>query len=160
MGVHSGLHTMTSHATAQALMPRAITTLLIFLFSVIAARADLRIVSSSGGEVSSYLQLFASIRQSGERVIIDGPCLSACTLVLSMVPEERICVTRRALLGFHAARRVDEQGQVYAAPGETRLLAATYPEPVRNWIERKGGLTERPIFLSSRQLAAFYPRCR
>ena len=151
---------MTSHTTAQALMPRAIATLLIFLFSAIAARADLRIVSSTGGEVSSYLQLFASVRQSGERVIIDGPCLSACTLVLSMVPEDRICVTRRALLGFHAARRVDEQGQVYSAPGETRLLAATYPEPVRNWIERKGGLTEKPIFLSSRQLAAFYPRCR
>jgi len=160
VGVQFGLHIMTSHTTAQALMPRAIATLLIFLFSAIAARADLRIVSSTGGEVSSYLQLFASVRQSGERVIIDGPCLSACTLVLSMVPEDRICVTRRALLGFHAARRVDEQGQVYSAPGETRLLAATYPEPVRNWIERKGGLTEKPIFLSSRQLAAFYPRCR
>jgi hypothetical protein len=120
----------------------------------------LRIVSSPGGEVSSYLQLFASIRQSGERVIIDGPCLSACTLVLSMVPEDRICVTRRALLGFHAARRVDEQGQVFAAPGETRVLAATYPAPVRNWIERNGGLTEKPIFMRSRQLAELYPRCR
>ena len=151
---------MTSHTTGQALVPRAITALLIFLLSVMSARADLRIVSSPGGEVSSYLQLFASIRQSGERVIIDGPCLSACTLVLSMVPEDRICVTRRAILGFHAARRVDERGQQYAAPGETLILTATYPEPVRNWIERKGGLTDKPIFLSSRQLTAFYPRCR
>ena len=160
MSVQSSLHTMTSHTTGQALVPRAITTVLIFLLSVMSARADLRIVSSPGGEVSSYLQLFASIRQSGERVIIDGPCLSACTLVLSMVPEDRICVTRRAILGFHAARRVDERGQQYAAPGETLILAATYPEPVRNWIERKGGLTDKAIFLSSRQLAAFYPRCR
>jgi hypothetical protein len=141
-------------------VPRAITTLLIFLFSVIAARADLRIVASQGGEVGSYLQLFSSIRQSGERVIIDGPCLSACTLVLSMVPEDRICVTRRALLGFHAARRVDEQGQVYSAPSETRVLAATYPAAVRSWIERNGGLTEKPIFMRSRQLAELYPRCR
>ena len=151
---------MTSHTTGQSLVPRAISALLIFLFSVIAARADLRIVSSSGGEVSSYLQLFASVRESGERVIIDGPCLSACTLVLSMVPEERICVTRRALLGFHAARRVDEQGQVYAAPSETRVLVATYPAPVRSWIERNGGLTQKPIFMRSRQLAELYPRCR
>lgn len=160
MSVRSSLHTITSHTTGWALVPRTITALLMFLLWVIPARADLRIVSSAGGEVGSYLQLFASVRQSGERVIIDGPCLSACTLVLSMVPEDRICITRRALLGFHAARRVDEQGQIYAAPGETRLLAATYPEQVRNWIERKGGLTEKPIFLSSRQLAAFYPRCR
>jgi hypothetical protein len=151
---------MTSHTAGQARVPRAITALLIFILSVSSARADLRIVSSPGGEVSSYLQLFASIRQSGERVIIDGPCLSACTLVLSMVPEDRICVTRRALLGFHAARRVDEQGQVFAAPGETRVLAATYPAPVRNWIERNGGLTEKPIFMRSRQLAELYPRCR
>src|SRR5262245_31553664 len=151
---------MASHTTGQALVPRAITALLIFLLSVMSARADLRIVSSSGGEVGSYLQLFATIRQSGERVIIDGPCLSACTLVLSMIPEDRICVTRRALLGFHAARRLDDRGQLYAAPGETRILAATYPTPVRNWIERNGGLTEKPIFLRSRRLAEFYPRCR
>jgi hypothetical protein len=160
VSVQSSLHTMTSHTTGQALVPRAITALLMLILSVIAARADLRIVSSPGGEVSSYLQLFASIRQSGERVIIDGPCLSACTLVLGMVPEDRICVTRRALLGFHAARRVDERGHQYAAPGETLILAATYPEPVRNWIERNGGLTEKPIFMRSRQLAELYPRCR
>ena len=41
---------------------------------------------------------------SGEKVIIDGPCLSACTLVLSTVPSNRICVTKRAVLGFHAPR--------------------------------------------------------
>jgi hypothetical protein len=77
-----------------------------------------------------------------------------------MIPEDRICVTRRALLGFHAARWVNERGQQHAAPSETLLLAATYPAPVRSWIERNGGLTEKPIFLRSRQLAAFYPRCR
>jgi hypothetical protein len=77
-----------------------------------------------------------------------------------MVPEDRICVTRRAILGFHAARRLDERGQLFAAPGETRMLAATYPAPVRDWIERNGGLTDRPIFLRSRELAAIYPRCR
>ena len=35
--------------------------------------------------------------------MIDGACLSACTLVLGIVPRERICVTQRAMLGFHAA---------------------------------------------------------
>jgi len=67
--------------------------------SLTAARAELRIVWSAGGEAGSYLRLFAVVRQSGERVIIDGPCLSACTLVLSTIPQDRICVTPRALFG-------------------------------------------------------------
>jgi hypothetical protein len=144
----------------KAHIARAFFALALFLISVGAARADLRIVSSSGGEVGSFLQLFAIVRQSGQRVIIDGPCISACTLVLSAIPQERICVTRRAILGFHAASWRDRRGQFYAAPSETRLLAATYPAPVRAWIERNGGLTGKPIFLRSRQLAALYPPCQ
>ena len=78
--------------------------IVLALFAVLPARADVRIVSSPGGAVDTYLAAFARVRQSGERVIIDGPCLSACTLVLSTIPRNRICVTRRAVLGFHAPR--------------------------------------------------------
>jgi ATP-dependent protease ClpP protease subunit len=137
-----------------------VAALALLLASGAVARAELRIVSSPGGEVSSYLRLFAMVRESGERVIIDGPCLSACTLVLSAVPEDRICITRRAILGFHAARWLDQQGQLSAAPDETRLLTTTYPAAIRSWIERNGGLTEKPLFMRSRQLATFYRLCR
>ncbi len=54
------------------------------------ARADVRILSSPGGAVGPFLDLFEQVRNSGQRVVIDGPCLSACTLVLSMVPNNRI----------------------------------------------------------------------
>ena len=141
-------------------MPRAIITLVLLLVSLAAARAELRIVSSAGGEVGPYLRLFAVVRQSGERVIIDGPCLSACTLVLSTIPQDRICVTPRAVLGFHAARWIDQQGRQYAAPDETRLVTATYPPGVRAWIKRNGGLTQKLILLRGRQLAALYPHCQ
>jgi len=154
------MFSISSRVNASAVVARAIITLVLLFVSVIAARADLRIVSSPGGEVGSYLRLFAMVRQTGQRVIIDGPCLSACTLVLSTVPQDRICVTRRAVLGFHAARRLDQRGQFYAAPGETRVLAATYPEPVRAWIERNGGLTDKPIFMRSHQLTSLYQLCR
>ena len=46
--------------------------------------------------------MFAAIRDSGERVVIDGNCFSACTLVTAIIPKERICVTERAVFGFHA----------------------------------------------------------
>jgi hypothetical protein len=121
--------------------------------------AEVRILSSYGGEVGQYLRLFALLGQSGERVVIDGPCFSACTLVLSTISPDRICVTRRAVLGFHAARLVDETGREYPASEATRVVIDSYPAAVRAWIKRRGGLTSRPIFLRGRQLEAFFHRC-
>ena len=124
------------------------------------AAADVRIVGDPGGEVSSYVQKFNEIRESGERVVIDGPCLSACTLVLSMVPNNRICVTRRAVLGFHAARSMDRRGRLYAEPEASEYVLEAYPAPVRDWIRRRGGLSSRLLLLRGRELAAIYPTCR
>jgi hypothetical protein len=140
-----------------------VTTLLLAALTVAAAtpaRADVRIISSPGGAVVPYVDLFEAVARSGERVIIDGPCYSACTLVLSMVPRSRICVTRRAVLGFHAARAVDMQsGRSYAAPRATAVVLDTYPPPVRRWIQKRGGLSSKVLLLRGRELAAMLPRC-
>lgn len=124
------------------------------------AQAEVRILASPGGQVGPFLDLFERVRDSGERVVIDGPCLSACTLVLSMVPASRICVTRRAVLGFHAARSMDKRGRMYAEPEASALVLEAYPTGVRNWIVRRGGLTSHLLLLRGRELAALYPRCR
>jgi hypothetical protein len=124
------------------------------------AQAEVRILASPGGQVGPFLELFERVRASGERVVIDGPCLSACTLVLSMVPPDRICVTRRAILGFHAARSVDPAGRMYAEPEASELVLEAYPAQVRGWIRRRGGLTSRLLLLRGRELAAIYPSCR
>ncbi|NOJ46894.1 hypothetical protein HCN50_11665 [Bradyrhizobium sp. WSM 1744] len=128
--------------------------------AIVPVRAEIRILASPGGQVGSFLELFDQVRQSGERVVIDGPCLSACTLLLMTIPEERICVTRRAVLGFHAARSIDGRGRIYAEPEASRAVQAAYPAPVRDWISRHGGLTSRLLLLRGRELAAIYPRCR
>jgi hypothetical protein len=136
--------------------------LLALLLFVLAspASAEVRILASPGGEVGPFLDLFARVRASGERVVIDGPCLSACTLVLSAVPNERICVTRRAVLGFHAARSMDARGRLYAEPEASAAVLDAYPLAVRGWIRRHGGLTSRILLLRGRELAAIYPMCR
>jgi hypothetical protein len=123
-------------------------------------RAEVRILASPGGQVGPFLDLFDRVRESGERVVIDGPCLSACTLVLSTVPSERICVTRRAVLGFHAARSIDRRGRMYAEPEASQAVLEAYPAAVRGWISRRGGLTSRLLLLRGRELAAIYPTCR
>jgi len=124
------------------------------------AQAEVRILSSPGGQVGPFLDLFEEVRASGERVVIDGPCLSACTLVLSMIPSERICVTRRAIFGFHAARSIDRRGKTYAEPEASQLVLEAYPAPVRVWIERRGGLTSRLLLLRGRELMTMYRPCR
>ena len=140
-------------------MRRTIFALILVVLGLVPAAAEVRIEGSPGGEVDSFLGFFAAVRQSGERVVIDGPCFSACTLVLGAVPRSRICVTARAVLGFHAAKYVDEDGGEYPAPDATRMMNATYPSTIRGWIKRHGGLKRVPIFLSGRDLAAMYPRC-
>ena len=139
---------------------RAIIALAVLLASGAVARAELRIVSSPGGEVGSYLRLFAIVRQSGERVIIDGPCLSACTMVLGVIPRERICVTPRARLGFHAAWHPGENGRPTPSQGGTQLLMEIYPQHVRRWIARQGGLTQNMKYLTGRELTSMYRTCR
>jgi hypothetical protein len=124
------------------------------------AQAEVRILASPGGQVGPFIELFDRVRASGERVVIDGPCLSACTLVLMTVPSERICVTRRAVLGFHAARSIDRGGRIYAEPEASRAVQAAYPAAVRSWISRRGGLTSRLLLLRGRELAAIYRTCR
>jgi len=144
----------------QIIVAVTIVAILALCAAVAPARSEVRILSSPGGQVGPFIELFDRVRQTGERVVIDGPCLSACTLVLMTVPNERICVTRRAVLGFHAARSIDARGRMYAEPEASQAVLDAYPAPVRNWISRRGGLTSRMLMLRGRELAAIYPSCR
>jgi hypothetical protein len=123
------------------------------------AAATLRITADPGGRIGPYLKALIALRRSGENVIIDGPCISACTMVLGLIPRERICVTRRARLGFHAAWHRSQNGPVTSYAG-TKLLMEIYPEDVRSWIKSRGGLSRRLIVLSGPELAAMYTPCR
>ncbi len=125
------------------------------------ASAEIRIVGDPGGEVSSYVQKYQGVRASGQRVVVDGPCLSACTLLLGIVPRDRICVTSRAMFGFHAASYYDDASRsLVPTRAGSRLVMRLYPATIRNWIERHGGLTPRLIQLRGRELTSLYNTCR
>ena len=129
--------------------------------AISAAYADVRIVGDRGGEVSSYIHKFRAVRDSGQRVVIDGPCLSACTLLTGIIPRDRICVTARAELGFHAASYYDDASRSLVPTREgSRLVMQLYPPAIRSWIDRHGGLTPQLITLRGRELAALYRTCR
>src|SRR5262249_29695751 len=123
------------------------------------ASAAVRIKSDPGGQIGPYLEELVALRGSGERVIIDGPCLSACTMLLGVIPRERIGFRGGAGLGSNAAWHPGAEGQRVPSREATRLLMDIYPEHVRSWIKERGGLSPKMMFLTGRELAAMYPTC-
>jgi hypothetical protein len=138
----------------------AVASVLVLVMSIGAASADMRIVSDPGGEVSSYVEKFQEVRATGEHIVIDGPCLSACTLLTGIVPRDHVCVTSRAVLGFHAASYYDDASRSLVPTRDgSRYVMQFYPQQIRAWIGRHGGLTPRLITLHGRELSALYPTC-
>jgi hypothetical protein len=124
-----------------------------------ASHAVVRIADDRGGRIGTYVDKYQGLRTSGEQVIIDGLCASACTIVLGAVPHDRICVTSAATLGFHAAWDFGANGRAITNPEATQMLYSMYPTPVRRWIAQRGGLKSQMIFLRGKQLQAMYKPC-
>src|SRR5215813_3948047 len=102
-----------------------VTSLLAAVLSFAAvgtSRATVRIWDDHGGQIGAYINKFERLRSSGQSVVIDGLCASACTLVLSAVPPNKICVTSRARLGFHAAYDFGMNGRMTTNPEATMML--------------------------------------
>ena len=124
-------------------MRRLAFLVLVALVASTAAHAEYRITRDHGGLVDEYKTKYADIRDRGERVVIDGICNSACTLVLGIVPLTRVCVTPRASLGFHQAY-YDKSltfGVKVTSYAGTADLMSYYPDTLKEWISRHGGLT-------------------
>lgn len=137
---------------------RSSILIVIWLMGVSPALAE-RISDDAGGLIDTYVQRFNQVRDSSERIVVDGRCLSACTLLLALVPRERICVTPNAVFGFHSAWSYDTQGGETSNREATQALWNMYPERIRQWIRANGGLHQKLIYLRGRQLAALYPLC-
>jgi hypothetical protein len=131
----------------------------LLLAGVNASQAAIRIADDRGGQIGTYVDRYQGLRSSGETVIIDGLCASACTIVLGAVPHDRICVTSHASLGFHAAWDLGANGHAVTNPDATQMLYSHYPSPVRRWIAARGGLKPQMIFLRGKELMSMYRPC-
>ena len=61
--------------------------------------------------------------------------------------------------GAGRLRKTGGNGQQVTSREATQLLMDIYPERVRSWIERRGGLSPRMMYLSGRELTAMYQTC-
>ena len=158
--LHHGL--TTRFALGQGQTMKLLTGLLaavLLLASVGASQAVVRIADDRGGRIGTYVDRYQDLRNSGQAVIIDGLCASACTIVLGAIPRDKICVTSHATLGFHAAWDFGANGRAITNPEATQMLYSMYPAPVKRWISQRGGLTPHMIFLRGRQLQTMYKPC-
>src|SRR5262249_16246080 len=139
----------------------ALTTLILAPLWNFTAAADYRITQDYGGSIERYKTKYALIRDRGERVIIDGICDSACTLVLGIVPLERVCATPQASLGFHMAYYdlAATDGLKVVSYLATAEMMAQYPEPVKEWLDRRGGLSGGTKELTGPDLSAVVASC-
>jgi hypothetical protein len=142
---------MQVRATLQAM--------LLTLISVASASAGVRISDDQGGQIGAYLSKYQALRASGDQVIVDGTCASACTMLLGVIPRNRICVTPRAVLAFHSAWTPTSEGEQISSAGNYYLWS-NYPSDVRKWIIQHGGLHSQIIYLSGQELTAMYSACK
>ena len=131
----------------------------LLLVGVAQSQAVVRIADDRGGRIGTYVDKYQDLRNSGEAVIIDGLCASACTIVLGAIPRDKICVTSHATLGFHAAWDFGANGRAITNQEATQMLYSMYPSPVKRWIAARGGLTPHMIFLRGKELQSMYKPC-
>ena len=108
-----------------------------------------------GGSVSTFIQKWQEVAASGEKVVIDAPCMSACTFFLGLVPLDRVCVTPRASLGLHQMSAGDAPDPVMSAAFYRWL----YPVWAQQWIKDHGGLKADVIFMYPEDLKGHIKLC-
>ena len=88
--------------------------------------ASVTVRYSAGGGVRATATDLGRLREAGARVVIDGDCLSACTLALMDVMAGNVCWSEGARFAFHAAH---VNGRLHAE--QTGLNLAAMPPAVR-----------------------------
>lgn len=135
-------------------MKLAQATLTCCILAIVAtAHADIRIGRDTGGIVRDYEARVQGLRFSGQRVVIDGVCSSACTLHLNL-PRDQICATPRAIFVFHTVS--DKMLGLPNWHGNEQMMNA-YPPHVRMVVMQRGGLWLKPFSIRG---TALVPACR
>jgi hypothetical protein len=135
-----------------------------------AKATPLVIQEDNGGVIVNYIKKYSGIRDSGETVIVDGGCFSACTLFLGLVPKEKYCLTDRAILGFHSAteRQKLPSGKVKVSHATefSALMFNIYPAEVRRMLKLLGWDGDQPeiphpeiIAVEAHQLTKIARKC-
>src|SRR6266446_79730 len=79
-----------------------------------------------GGSVAAYHGKYNGMRAQGERVVVDGHCVSSCAMVLGL---RNVCATPRARFFFHGAWNRTPYGPTDNVRG-SQVMWSSYPARV------------------------------
>lgn len=106
-----------------------------------------------GGVIYHHRLQASALLAKNVPIIVDGPCASACTLLVDTA-HRNVCLTTRAVLLYHKGRRFDENGEV------KKYIELHYRPDVRAWIDEQGGLpTEDLLVMPFSEAKKFYRPC-
>jgi len=91
-----------------------------------------------GGNIAEHYSKYSQVNAQYDRVVIDGMCKSACTMVLGIVPLNKICITPSGYFMFHAGHNRDRSFN----PTYTQQMMASYAPEVRGWVMQHHALEQ------------------
>lgn len=111
-----------------------------------------------GGEIGAFQAAAQEIKNSGRRVVIDGPCYSACAILADMA-RSHVCVTGRAKFGFHQGFVVGRM----KVGGPMKLIGRFKPShsgDIDRWVTKNGGFPRRGFrIMGVKQARKIWKRC-
>jgi hypothetical protein len=96
-----------------------------------------------GGPIERYVHEVAVANKAGTLVVIEGTCMSACTMKLS---AKNRCVKLNAVLWFHSASAsasLDGEKLSFVSLDGNKILMSAYPPSVRREVVRRHMLESR-----------------
>jgi hypothetical protein len=113
------------------------------------------IQSSPGGNVLEFRLQGLHLLYLHTPIIVDGPCYSACTTLIDVAHAD-VCLTTRAILGYHQMYWKDDADKLQYAP-------ISYETPgLADYIASRGGLPANKddlMIVPFEQAKAFYKAC-
>ena len=103
-----------------------------------------------GGLLLEHTDEFAQWARDGDRVVVDGLCASACTLLLGQ-SRLQVCATDGGMFAFHSASYPGGYSE-----GATLFMWFSYPYRVRQTLLKRGwnGVSYHPdpIFIPATEI--------
>jgi hypothetical protein len=156
-------------ALAGALMLCALTPALAKTTPVefASGRAATFITDDPGGVIVDFVKKYSDMRDAGTNVVIDGECVSACTILLGVLRPDKVCVTPDASFGFHSASSITrgpgKPPVIEHAQEISVLVYNMYPGRLRAYLAHEGwsGANPHPdvIWVKGKQLQKFIRPC-
>ena len=106
------------------------------LLALPASAATIRLTNERGGGLSQHILRYQRLAASGNQVVLERICQSSCTIILGIIPRERLCATPGTVFRFHAAHYNSRDGTRTQNDSFTAAMAQYWPANVKAWVAR------------------------